>query len=98
MQLIECPYCGPREEVEFHYGGQAHVSYPDDPASLSDEKWAEYLFVRDNTRGPFAERWVHALGCRRWFNAIRDTVSYRFEATYRFHRVYRLDEQKSAMS
>ena len=35
-----------------------------------------------------AERWVHALGCRRWFNAVRDTV------TYRFHRVYRLDEPK----
>ena len=32
MQLIECPWCGPREEVEFHYGGQAHVSYPEDPA------------------------------------------------------------------
>jgi sarcosine oxidase, subunit delta len=92
VQLIECPWCGPREEVEFHYGGQAHVSYPEDPHALSDEEWAEYLFVRDNTRGPFAERWVHALGCRRWFNAIRDTV------TYRFHRVYRPDEQKPALS
>jgi sarcosine oxidase subunit delta len=89
MQLIDCPYCGPREEVEFHYGGQAHVSYPADPASLTDEEWAEYLFVRDNTRGPFAERWVHAAGCRCWFNAIRDTVS------YRFHRIYRLDEPKA---
>jgi sarcosine oxidase, subunit delta len=86
MQLIPCPYCGPREEVEFHYGGQAHVAYPPDPAAVSDEEWAEYLFVRDNTRGLFAERWVHALGCRRWFNAVRDTV------TYRFHRVYRLDQ------
>jgi len=85
MQLIPCPYCGPREEVEFHYGGQAHVAYPEDPSALSDEEWARYLFVRDNTRGLFAERWVHALGCRRWFNAVRDTV------TYRFHRVYRLD-------
>jgi sarcosine oxidase, subunit delta len=37
MQLIECPWCGPREEVEFHYGGQAHVSYPEEPATLSDE-------------------------------------------------------------
>jgi sarcosine oxidase, subunit delta len=92
VQLIECPWCGPREEVEFHYGGQAHVSYPQDPAALPDEEWARYLFVRDNTRGLFAERWVHALGCRRWFNAIRDTV------TYRFHRVYRPDEQKPAMS
>jgi len=92
VQLIECPWCGPREEVEFHYGGQAHVSYPEDPAALSDEEWADYLFVRDNTRGLFAERWVHALGCGRWFNAIRDTV------TYRFHRVYRPDEQKPALS
>ena len=42
------------------------------------------------TPGLFAERWVHA-GCRRWFNAVRDT------ATYRFHRVYRVDEQKPAI-
>ena len=28
MQLIECPWCGPREETEFHYGGQAHVAKP----------------------------------------------------------------------
>ena len=54
MQLIECPWCGPREEVEFHYGGQAHVTYPPNAAELSDEEWAQYLFVRDNTRGLFA--------------------------------------------
>ena len=33
MQLIECPWCGPREETEFHYGGEAHVPYPEDPRS-----------------------------------------------------------------
>lgn len=88
MQLIPCPYCGPRDEVEFHYGGQAHVAYPEDPSAVSDEEWAQFLFVRDNTRGLFAERWVHALGCRRWFNAVRDTV------TYRFHHVYRLDQAR----
>ncbi|HLS32032.1 MAG TPA: sarcosine oxidase subunit delta, partial [Brevibacterium sp.] len=22
MLLIDCPHCGPRDEVEFHYGGQ----------------------------------------------------------------------------
>ncbi|MBL8926082.1 MAG: sarcosine oxidase subunit delta [Pseudonocardia sp.] len=88
MQLITCPYCGPREEAEFHYGGQAHVPHPADPGSLSDEEWAHHLFFRDNPRGPFAERWVHALGCRRWFNAVRDTVS------YRFHHIYRLDQAR----
>ncbi|MGZ8625813.1 MAG: sarcosine oxidase subunit delta, partial [Actinomycetota bacterium] len=24
MLLIPCPWCGPRDEVEFRYGGQAH--------------------------------------------------------------------------
>ena len=83
MQLIPCPNCGKREEIEFHYGGQAHVPYPAEPAALSDAEWAEYLFFRDNPQGPFAERWYHSGGCRRWFNAVRDTTSYRFLEVYR---------------
>lgn len=75
MLLIRCPWCGDREETEFHYGGQAHVSYPADPTALDDAAWAEYLFVRDNPSGHFAERWVHAAGCRRWFGTVRDTVT-----------------------
>ena len=83
MQLITCPWCGPREEAEFHYGGQAHVAYPDDPASLTDEQWARYVFFRDNPEGAFAERWSHGTGCRRWFNAVRDTRTYEFLAVYK---------------
>ena len=90
MQLIACPWCGPREETEFHYGGQAHVAYPADPHALTDEEWAHYVFFRSNPKGLFAERWSHHAGCRRWFNAVRDT------ATYRFQSVYRSDEQKPA--
>lgn len=85
MMLITCPYCGPRNETEYHYGGQAHIPFPAEfPAEdeLTDREWAEYLFYRDNTMGQFAERWVHSAGCRRWFNAIRDTVSYEFLAVY----------------
>ncbi|MER5935870.1 sarcosine oxidase subunit alpha family protein [Streptomyces sp. NPDC001928] len=78
MLLIPCPWCGPRDEAEFHYGGQAHVPYPQDPASLTDKEWARYLFFRDNPKGPFAERWTHAAGCRRWFNAVRDTSTNEF--------------------
>jgi sarcosine oxidase delta subunit len=29
------------------------------------------------------EQWRHASGCGRWFNALRHTVSYRFEATWK---------------
>jgi sarcosine oxidase subunit delta len=92
MQLIDCPWCGPREETEFYYGGQAHVSYPADPGALTDEEWAHYIFFRDNTKGTWAERWSHSAGCRRWFNAIRDTV------TYRIHAVYRPGESKPVIS
>ncbi|MCD9878672.1 sarcosine oxidase subunit delta family protein [Streptomyces guryensis] len=83
MLLISCPWCGPRDEAEFHYGGQAHVAYPQDPSALTDEEWAKYLFFRDNPKGPFAERWSHSAGCRRWFNAVRDTSTNEILAVYR---------------
>lgn len=79
MLLIPCPWCGPRDEVEFHYGGQAQVSYPEDPSALSDPQWADYLFFRSNPSGRFVERWVHTAGCRNWFDLTRDTVTQRFE-------------------
>jgi sarcosine oxidase, subunit delta len=82
MLLIPCPNCGPRDETEFHYGGQAHVPYPKDPAALNDREWAELLFYRDNPKGAFAERWVHSTGCRQWFNMLRDTVTYDIQAVY----------------
>lgn len=83
MLAIACPYCGPRDEIEFAYGGEAHVPYPADPDALSDEDWGQYLFVRANPRGPWAERWCHVHGCRRWFNAVRDTATHDMLATYR---------------
>ncbi|MDZ4092569.1 MAG: sarcosine oxidase subunit delta [Arthrobacter sp.] len=82
MLLIPCPNCGPRDETEFHYGGQAHVPYPENPAELTDREWAEYLFYRDNTKGAFAERWLHSTSCRQWFNMLRDTVTYDIQAVY----------------
>ena len=83
MLLIACPWCGPRDEIEFRYGGEAHIARPADPDALSDSEWADYLFMRSNTRGPFRERWVHAQGCRRWFNMLRDTVSHEILAVYK---------------
>ncbi|GAA1853493.1 sarcosine oxidase subunit delta [Asanoa iriomotensis] len=82
MLSVPCPWCGPRDETEFRYGGQAHVAYPADPAACSDAEWAGYLFMRDNPKGWFAERWFHSAGCRRWFNAVRHTVTYEFAAVY----------------
>ncbi len=83
MLLIDCPYCGPRSELEFSYGGQAHVVRPADPSSVDADAWAEFLYLRANTRGVHAERWRHMHGCARFFNALRDTTSDQFVATYR---------------
>jgi len=82
MLLIACPYCGPRPEIEFRCGGEAHIARPADPASVDDADWAQYLFYRTNPKGVHAERWLHAHGCQRWFNALRDTASDRIVATY----------------
>ena len=75
MLLIPCPWCGPRDETEFRYGGQAGIGEPVDPEALDDAAWGQYLFVRDNPKGPFDERWYHAAGCRRWFDVRRDTMT-----------------------
>jgi heterotetrameric sarcosine oxidase delta subunit len=83
MLCIECPWCGPRDQSEFSYGGEAHIVRPTDPDALSDEQWADYLFMRANPMGKHREQWCHSAGCRRWFNAVRDTVSYEIVAVYK---------------
>ncbi len=83
MFLIECPWCGPRDETEFAYGGEAHIDQPKAPDKLSDDEWADYLFKRKNPMGRHLERWVHTCGCRRWFNVERDTFTHAITAVYR---------------
>ncbi len=83
MLLIKCPWCGPRDESEFSYSGEAHIVRPLQPEELSDEEWADYLFYRKNTRGRYLEQWNHSSGCRRYFNAERDTVTYEIKSVYK---------------
>src|SRR3984957_5904836 len=83
MLLIVCPYCGKRPEIEFSYGGQAHLARPHHPSQLDDQAWAEFLYMRANTKGVYAERWRHARGCGRFFNGLRDPAPGHFLAFYR---------------
>ena len=83
MLLIECPWCGPRGEEEFSFGGEAHLVRPPVPEGESDAQWADHLFMRSNPKGLHRERWVHTFGCRRWFNVARDTVTHEIRAVYR---------------
>ncbi|WP_119342866.1 sarcosine oxidase subunit delta [Facilibium subflavum] len=82
MLEIKCPWCGPRAQSEFSYGGQAHRSYPNNNADFTDKQWGNYLFIHDNTRGTLYEQWCHCHGCRRWFNVARDTTTNEILAIY----------------
>lgn len=82
MLQITCPWCGARAESEFSCGGEADIVRPLESEKLSDEAWGDYVFMRKNTKGVHKEQWLHASGCRRWFNAERDTVTYQFIRTY----------------
>ena len=73
MFLIKCPYCGERDQSEFSCGGEAHIVRPENPPDLTDDQWADYLFMRKNIKGVQFERWNHSNGCRRWFNVVRNT-------------------------
>lgn len=77
MLLIYCPYCREsRAEEEFSYAGEADIRRPERPETLSDEEWGRYLHFRRNPRGAHREMWRHDAGCGRYFNVVRDTVSY----------------------
>jgi sarcosine oxidase subunit delta len=82
MLCIECPWCGSRDEAEYGYGGEAHRILPAGER-VSDADWAAYLYLRRNPKGLHRERWVHAAGCGRWFNVVRDTRSGAIAAVYR---------------
>lgn len=83
MFIIDCPYCGERDQTEFSCHGEAHIARPVETEKLTDEQWGDYVFFRQNPKGMHYERWVHAHGCRRWFNALRNTVTDEIFATYK---------------
>ena len=84
MLLIQCPYCqDERPELEFRQTGEAHIARPTNMAEISDAEFEAFFFLRDNPKGLTYERWRHIHGCGRFFNAVRDTVSDKFVATYK---------------
>jgi heterotetrameric sarcosine oxidase delta subunit len=91
MLLIPCPWCGERDETEFRCHGEAHIARPKQPAALSDDQWADYLFMRSNPKSLHFERWRHLHGCGRWFNAARDTVSDRILKVYTMGEAPRIE-------
>jgi sarcosine oxidase, subunit delta len=74
MQLIPCPFCGPRAEIEFVYGCVADAAAG--PANLSDHEELDRIFIRQNPRGAEVELWQHASGCRSWIKIARNTLTH----------------------
>ncbi len=72
MLLILCPHCGPRNNNEFTFGGEA-ISRPD--VEATPEEWRSYLYDKANVAGWQYEQWFHVAGCRRFLNIERNTVT-----------------------
>ncbi len=79
MKILECPVNGPRPIQEFLFGGE--VREMPDPASVGDERWAEYVFNRRGEPGLKKEWWYH-LPSGTWLIAERDTAKDEVLRTY----------------
>jgi hypothetical protein len=51
MFLIDCPYCGERDQSEFANRGEVRPPHPEAPERLSDEEWADFIFMRAQSQG-----------------------------------------------
>jgi heterotetrameric sarcosine oxidase delta subunit len=72
MFQINCPWCGPRGEDEFSFGGEIDEHAPPWDAPLQGAQLADYLFMRKNTCGMQFERWLHTC-CGQWLRLSRNT-------------------------
>ena len=79
MKIMNCPLNGPRNISEFAWGGE--VKTMPDPLACSDDEWAEYVFLENNTAGVVREWWCH-LPTSYWFIAERNTVTDEIVRTY----------------
>ena len=74
MQQFPCPFCGVRDEREFHFVAEAGKTRPETVDEVSPRQWAAYLYSQRNDKGPVREVWMH-LTCQELFVMYRDSVS-----------------------
>ena len=77
--IITCPYCGPRDSVEFSYQGDANRTRPD-PTSTDQAAWNAYVYDRVNIAGDHNEYWQHAGGCRSHLKVTRSTLTHEIKS------------------
>jgi len=74
MQTFPCPFCGLRNETEFHFAAEAGKLRPDTTVDVSDAEWATYLYTQKNEKGSVQEVWMH-LTCSELFILERNSVT-----------------------
>lgn len=79
MQIFPCPFCGPRNESEFHLVGEAgkirpHTSRAEGNEEIQAGAWSTYLYTQRNDHGHAREIWMH-LPCQEVFLLERDSVT-----------------------
>ena len=79
MKIMPCPLNGPRNISEFICFGE--VAEMPDPDSLSDDAWADFIWMSNNTAGVVREWWCHT-PTNYWFIAERNTVTDEIVRTY----------------
>ena len=81
MLLIPCPWCGPRNQVEFTYGGDATLRarrpMRRSPRGSTTSTCATTRAGRTTSCG------MHGAGCRSWFKVRRDTRTHDIVASAR---------------
>ena len=70
--LLNCPNCGARNVYDFRFSGEV-LTRPEPDAD--SDVLTEYFYFRENIDGEQREWWNHAMGCRKWFIATRNTRS-----------------------
>ena len=75
--IIDHPLLGPRDAQEFTYLGDASlIDRPDWQAPDAEERFFDYLYLRDNPAGEHRELWFHEQGDRSWLVVTRDTTTH----------------------
>jgi len=77
--LINCPFCGPRAENEFVFGGSSADNC--EVATENTTALTDYLYFRNNPKGWNIEYWVHRHGCQSWLEVERHTVTHEIRRT-----------------
>ena len=79
MLVITCPFCGPRDEREFDYGGLAKAPRSEAANVTNDTEWIAYLLYPDDQGRIADEYWWHVRGCGEWVRVRRNTTTHRIE-------------------